>query len=384
MARPITWQNVRGDSDGAVAMRSLELSRQTIGGSFDAFANILKQREALDMANVQAGQEGAKQAFLDQLAQAKTPEELAALQATGALDAARQGLGLNARAAVRGAEDARLAGLRQQVTAGQQYGDTQQDRASLPIRNNIAELVAAGRYAEARESLESSTTIRDKGPILAGIAAAERARAEQGFTDAERAHKTQLWPGEVSKQAANTAMLEAQAKAALAQAKQAEHGMKAADVAMTKLEQERTDAARQRYIDNSPMAYGALDSKTGSDALTKYLTDNKIHVDQQDDIRQQLNKYFPGGKMTIKDKNGIEMQVGVPVKAVLEAVGASEGNFLEGLVPKWSRRGDDTHNRLKALLERPEFQAELADTLETLNMSPTAAAVKKIKDADKK
>ena len=180
MAAPITWQSVRADTDSAAAVRSLELSRQSVGGAFDAFQNIIAQREAVDRGNMQAGQESGKQAFLDKLAGARSPEELAELQRTGALDTSN--LGTQARAALRGASEARLTGLRQGVTAENTFNDTLTARAEAPVAAGIRAKIQAGDFTGAQTDLDASG-LRDRSILQAEIHNVGRTRIGEQRAD---------------------------------------------------------------------------------------------------------------------------------------------------------------------------------------------------------
>lgn len=213
MAAPITWRNVDGGPNPAAAAIPLAYSQQSINGAFDAFNNILKQRASIDQANAAATGEAAKQAFLDQLAAAKTPEQLAAMQPQ--LDAARQSLTAAGQAAVRGADEARLTSLRQQATAAQAYNDQQRAIAERPLRDNIASDVAMNNFDGAIEKVEASS-LADKAPLLNSINTARRNLAQQIYADADaqsarelrtvqaNATKLDLAQKEKSIQAANT------------------------------------------------------------------------------------------------------------------------------------------------------------------------------------
>lgn len=184
MAGPITWRSIMGASL-ADAARPLELARQGLNDSLGSFGNVVRGMETVDAHNVQALDEAAKQAFLDRVSGASTPEALAALQSSGQLDSMRAGLSAASRAAVRGSEEARLASLRQQLTAGQQFGDTQRDRAELGDKDTILSEIAKGNFDGAR-GLVAMANIHDKAPLLNAIEQAQRTRLLQG----QEQHKT--------------------------------------------------------------------------------------------------------------------------------------------------------------------------------------------------
>lgn len=126
MARPITWQNVNAPSNSD-AVNLLRGAATGIDGAFDKFGAIIKEREAAQANNQLALQNNAKNAYLDELGTLKTPEALA--QREEFLSQMRANMDPTARAAVRGADEARLTSLRQQTLAGNEYADKTLDRA---------------------------------------------------------------------------------------------------------------------------------------------------------------------------------------------------------------------------------------------------------------
>ena len=172
MAAPITWRNV-DTANLAQSAVPLAYSQQSINGAFDAFQNILRQRQDVDNANTAAIQEVGKQNFLDALAQARTPEQMAALQQSGQLDAMRQSMGAQARNAVRGADESRLASVRQQTTQEQAFNAAQLERSQVPLKDEIASLTANGKFAEARELAQQHPELLNRAALFNGIATAE-------------------------------------------------------------------------------------------------------------------------------------------------------------------------------------------------------------------
>ena len=183
MAAPITWRNV-DTANLAQSAVPLAYSQQSINGAFDAFQNILRQRQEVDNANTQAIQEVGKQNFLDALAQARTPEQMAALQQSGQLDALRQSMGTQARAAVRGADEARLTSVRQQTAQEQAFNAAQLERSQVPLKDEIASLTANRDFAGARALAEQHPELLNRAALFNGIATAERNATIQARDDA--------------------------------------------------------------------------------------------------------------------------------------------------------------------------------------------------------
>jgi hypothetical protein len=177
MSNPITWQNVQGRSP-AEALQPLLASQGSINGAFDAFQNILAQREAVDAANRQSQQDGARQMFLSALQAAKTPEELAALRASGQLDQFRSGLDANNRTKLLDAEDQRLAGIRQGIVTSNDFNASQRALAEAPLADALKTRIALGDTAGVRAELPGAS-LANKSGIAATLAAAEQAAVQR-------------------------------------------------------------------------------------------------------------------------------------------------------------------------------------------------------------
>lgn len=169
MGSPITWRTVAGPSP-AQALDPLLASQRTFGSAFDAFNRVLAQREAFAADQAAGVREGNKQAFLDALQQAVTPEAVEALKASGQLEALKSRLTPENLAAVRGAEDARLAATRQQVLADQQYGDAQTLRGQRGLEDSLSSALAKG-------DLATYDQLRQANPNMLNGAKFDQARA---------------------------------------------------------------------------------------------------------------------------------------------------------------------------------------------------------------
>jgi hypothetical protein len=142
----ITWRSLMSDQPHAQASNILGSAQSSFGSAFDALQRVLGQHQSFQAQQAADVQEGIKQAYLDQLAGAKTPEELAALQASGGLSALASRMTNANRGVVRGAEDTRLSGIRQAITAGQEYDSKQRAVAEEPIREMARGLIARKEY----------------------------------------------------------------------------------------------------------------------------------------------------------------------------------------------------------------------------------------------
>lgn len=190
MSQPISWRNVNGPSP-AEALRPLEAAGNSFNNAIGAFQQLLQQRQKLDAANYDQGQLNQREAFLDALQGARSPEELAALQQSGQLAQLQQGMNASTRAAVRGADEARTVGLRQQTLAANQFSDQTRDRANKPFLDQVGVLANGGDFEGARR-LVNDSSLPNKAEVLNGIKIAERNALMQGREDTKYGQGQQL------------------------------------------------------------------------------------------------------------------------------------------------------------------------------------------------
>ena len=176
MASPITWQNVNGRSLAEAAVPMESASKLILGG-FDRLSNTADGYGKLQQTIQNQEEEANVQNFMERLQRARSPEEVAALQASGELDTLRAALKPASLAKVRGAEDARIASLMQQTTARNAFDTAQRDLAEAPIRDQIAVLTAQGKHDEAAALMKTSG-IRNVAPLAQADSAASRATTQ--------------------------------------------------------------------------------------------------------------------------------------------------------------------------------------------------------------
>lgn len=137
MATPITWQNINAPDLGSVG-RGFESAQRSFGSAFDQLGAMLSQRENTEEKNWQNTRTNNTNAFLDQLAGYRTPEELAAAQQSGALQTLRQRFGSQIDStAIRGAEEQRINALRTGAKQAGEFEDFSKERAQRIIVDDI-------------------------------------------------------------------------------------------------------------------------------------------------------------------------------------------------------------------------------------------------------
>tara|TARA_B100001559_G_scaffold310640_1_gene306209 strand:- start:4009 stop:5358 length:1350 start_codon:yes stop_codon:yes gene_type:complete len=181
----ITWRNVDAPNAGG-AVSLFNQAGRSLNSGFDGLKDVLAQYQTQEKANWDSGKEQNTQAFLDRLSQVRTPEEMAALQASGQLDQDRAQYGAQIdRSAVRNALDTRGDFLRQQATNQMAYNNQAQDNSDAPILN--------GLLAEARQidigdpkQVEAQLNLLEKKLGQSGLSTRGQATAAQGLVDIRR------------------------------------------------------------------------------------------------------------------------------------------------------------------------------------------------------
>lgn len=170
MSEPITWRTIIGPSV-ADAARPMDSAGRYINTAFENLQNVLQGREQAQLANVQAQKAANTAGFLDMLSKYRTPEELAAAQASGAIDQARAQYGnMIDRTVARDAFDQRLSTTRDQTTKGQEYADKQQQLKDRPIVNEILTTLYKGNGKGATELLDKNPHLLNHADVQKQVA----------------------------------------------------------------------------------------------------------------------------------------------------------------------------------------------------------------------
>ena len=149
----ITWQNINAPqaTGGFLGMRE---AREAINDGWTGLNNILKERQKVSDANWDNQAKNNTNAYMDALAEAKTPEEFQSKQAF--LAQMRQGFGAQGDAnAMRAAEDSRLALLQNRATADIGYRTAQDNEADVAKAGLVTELMGNGEYTKAGEAIKT-------------------------------------------------------------------------------------------------------------------------------------------------------------------------------------------------------------------------------------
>jgi hypothetical protein len=147
MAGPITWRNIQGDTTGGVASL-MEVARRSFNDGIGNFQGVLDTHNKTRDANWEVQKQNNTDQFLDRLTQFRTPEELAAAQQAGQLDALKAQFGGQIdRDAVRGAESKQADVLMQRIAAQNQYSDDTRRRSERDQMDVGRNFILGGDYA---------------------------------------------------------------------------------------------------------------------------------------------------------------------------------------------------------------------------------------------
>lgn len=144
---PITWRNIENDPTRGAALL-FETARRSFNDGMGNFQGIVDSRNQLNQQNWDTQKEVNTDQFLDRLAQYKTPEELAAAQQAGQLQALKAQFGEQIdRDAVRSAEAAAAEQLMKRITTQNLYEDDTRRRNERGAMDVGRGLLLNGDYA---------------------------------------------------------------------------------------------------------------------------------------------------------------------------------------------------------------------------------------------
>ena len=174
MAGPITWRNVESDPTRGAAVL-FESARRALNDGFTGFNGIIDSRNEVNQQNWDTQKKVNTDQFLDRLAQYKTPEELAAAQEAGQLQALKAQFGGQIdRDAVRGAEAAQADVLMKRIAAQNQYGDDKINRDARPLMEQYQGLLAKKDTAGAAKFLADNRLAVDESGALKDLQSLEK------------------------------------------------------------------------------------------------------------------------------------------------------------------------------------------------------------------
>lgn len=367
----ITWQNVNAPSNGD-ANRLMFLGQNTINQGFDKFNEIIKGEEARSNANWDAQAKNNTNAYMDALAEAKTPEEFQSKQAF--LAQMRQGFQAQGDiAAMRKAENEQLAVLQNRATANIGYKAALDNEADIAKTGAATEAMTKGEYTRANEIIGSMSP-RNQAAWFQKMEAnkdKDTAQAREnikfGFDEAKAKREAELFPGEQTAQRIKNENAVLAGKLTAAQIKETE-----ADAAATggkslkkmAFEQEQATKIYTAAKANSEYGSGYLGSSEGDKAFLE--AGMKMKLEDKD--RASISE----AKARLEKKLGIP----IPVSIANEALYYSADTSWFGS----SNRGKAFESAVLAKMGAPEQLQKYADEFKkyselTSNYQATIAGI---------
>lgn len=345
MAGPITWRNV-GTTVSGNSASLLSGAQESFNSGFDVLNKVLEQRKTTQDANWEQGTDNNTQSYLDQVAQYKTPEELAAAREQGVFSDLRQQYGSQLdRGAARTALDGQGDVLRQRELANRQYQDDTTERDNRPLRGQITDLVLDGKEGEANALFDANADkFVDADAVRRGLfgdstsynsesrSQAGELRAQAGERRAQagerRAQENQGWTRKVRNRQEDAWNTEDTAEGYMTEA------VNTYQEAHDQFENDRNNIARDLGI-GVENGQPVINSETPTEALAAYYEqikpleaavpgaaeiadtyedwmrqDGSLNPMERDAVRTRINSAIDGsGAMTQKDQSALTEQL---------------------------------------------------------------------------
>lgn len=346
MSRPITWQNLQQSSFGD-ASRGMALAQDSFKSGFQSVQDVLNKQEATAEANWKQAKDNNTQAFLDEISKYRTPEEYQAALASGELAAKRQQFGAQIdQAAVRTAQDGRLALLQDRTLKANQYADQAQERDARPIVDQLS-MMALSEDKDVRRSAKDALGIyAQNGMVPKAAELAGKIRTVD--------HENEAWTREGVKFDREGKKLDSDLLSAQMDRRYKEALINHTNADAKRLAAPKTGsdgkfnpAAIDEMVKGTHFSSGTLDTKEGRDAFFKGLKEFNLTPKQLDDVLQNFSDLSAQGVVG-KDKSGNTVRMPLPVEAALQAVGRSTDPTY--YLPMVSMRGNNAVDHYKKYL----------------------------------
>lgn len=352
MATPITWQNINAPSL-ADASRPLEAAQRSLGGMFDQLSGLVKGREQIDAQNWTAGRNNNTNAFLDRLAQYRSPQELAAAQQSGELAQLRAQFGNQIDStAIRGAEEQRVNALRTGAKQEGEYQDWNMDRGQKIIVDDIRQTMLTNP-ALARRMLQENGNLFRGTDLARELDSREQEVKGRDRGDTEFGWKGQKFDLEMLVGKDNLATNAQQRSAAREQILAARSNREQQDdLRSERAEEKRAQQAANRLASekaNNIFGEGSLNPAKNLGEVLAFVNDPALNLngDERENMIRELSNM---GNFKVKHK-GKDLEMPYALSEIKAAVLASAPqNF------NWTDQGraDDLVKTLKERMKRPE------------------------------
>ena len=164
MVSPITWKNIAVETPQQQAYNPMIAAQLGMTAGFDKLGQVFDQYQTQRKDDNTA-------AFQQALSQYKTPEEMQAAIASGAVDKLRAEYGVQMNQKVANeAPDARLTGLMTQKTVADTFQNQQLDQQQAPLVDKIRSAIYAGDTAGATAMLDQNPDLRVRSKLFEEMA----------------------------------------------------------------------------------------------------------------------------------------------------------------------------------------------------------------------
>ena len=364
MNAPITWRNIeapdfRGATAGmATVSNNLEAARRL-------FTQSIADTERIDAENWANTKINNTNEVLKRLLEYKDLESFEKAKQAGEFRALmdQYGAQINADQVLK-AIDERADVLRNRAISTLDYQNrlrTEEEarvaREQKPILDRLLGLVEQG---ELKPATEAARIYADSGMLKEDFLrqTLEAARKRQEGIEDRDLNKLNI-ESVIKARDAQTAAAHAQAAAARDQSRAIKeyYASLKAQHELVKDADSGNEKQINAWLGQTIVGPGTLETPPGRKALEEVLSKHKLSPNAAQDVRQNLEKYFPGGYYT-RVVNGKKIQVPVPVHLIDLALAATD-EFGDGAW--WSRRGDRVHDYVQAALEDPNILKAIQD-----------------------
>ena len=365
MAQPITWRNVEApDLRGAASM--LQLANNGFNSGFDKLNQVLQSEQATAEANWKVQRDNNTQAFLDSINQYRTAEEFQAAQQSGALGQLRSQFGNQIdRAAIRTAEDGRLATLQGRDVQAINYGNTMTDAKEDPIKRAATAALISGDRATYERLVAENPNARFLPEVMDKNRTVTHQNTEWERDGIKFDRDGKKLDSELLTESARRKLLGAQVNQANAAAEnyRSESSSATASLKAQLAASKAEKAAAEELIKNSPLDAGTMDTGAGQKAFEAELGKLDLPKAQLDNIRKEYVKQFSNG-ITLTTKDGAKVNVPLPVSTALAAVKGSEDDWIRANWASNSYRGVNAAKKLKELIADPTYVDNLSAAMQ--------------------
>lgn len=335
MASPITWRNIDAPNF-ADAFRGVSAAQQALTGGLNTLDRALQQERTTSIANWDNQAKNNTQAFLDELASARTPEELAAKQAQ--LAAMKQGFGAQIDSnAARTALDGRGGVLQQRALTRANYEDNLKTRNLRDPLNQALTDAVFGRTSQVEEALSANPELQGwhGAEIAKTLLTGQRGNASEARAAAAEADAAQMRPlqrklldAQIGNIDTDNDFKERQLRQSAQQfwaglnAQKARERQAGSSAGSSKLDSLARHAAEVQ-LKNSPSAVGHVGEVDGDKHITSSLIQLGIKEGALDSTLKEIKK---NAFYEVKNKDGTVTKMPMPAGLIVDAIG---GNLAE-------------------------------------------------------